>query len=719
MNKSYGEKFAATKLWTSILRKFYNEMPLKRHRRQLRMFNDSFTGREAVDFLFSFLPDLWPRECSRNTAVNLAKMFLKSGYLVNARNEEDREFYDNVALYGFCSSKIESFLNDVPFSSNETPAKSTSRNVRRISSFKADALESYRKGNENYNTLKWEQSKDVINRADYTSPAVPSGRLSMSCGDLTSIPPRAEKRLLGIPLLSARLFSSASKNPKALPASVVVKETKDRSSPWSNGSPLFRRSARRLNTPVLQDRAGTKVEKEIINAKAPVAITDADEFKLWKYCLIERLKQALGIVELGKLAELLNLDFFGADVRWNCKMIGEQKIVAKIPENHDELPGSLIDSLRKLASWPHPPLVSSQSGSHNRERTLFGTVCRGLVALSPIIPLEVARSVVAIYGLFKAMKGSEASTPPRAGRRENFGTVLSPSRMATQTRQQKHQLLINDHLITDIPPYHREKFILCIRLLLLTLKPNIRRKLQIILRHLRRIARNSRLKLKSEQQKDSSENRLTILERLSALFIAPTTQISELKSARFLAFFMDNLQELLIDLPVWLEADVQQKVENLISGKELLTISNGMPCVSRQIPGDCRSVFGARQPARKSGTPPAPLATTFCDRIGTSAYEEQRSQLDDQLLQLLDSTISNENLKPKDKAKWINDFRVTYPRLYAIRFPPGTDTSEFEEATDASTFSQDKSTASARKNPGAPGSNRLLERFRQIITLTN
>lgn len=78
---------------------------------------------------------------------------------------------------------------------------------------------------------------------------------------------QTEKRLLGIPLLSARLFSSASKNPKALPASVVVKETKDRSSPWGNGSPLFRRSARRLNTPVLQDRVGTKVEKEIINAK--------------------------------------------------------------------------------------------------------------------------------------------------------------------------------------------------------------------------------------------------------------------------------------------------------------------------------------------------------------------------------------------------------------------------------------------------------------------
>lgn len=43
-------------------------MPLARHRRQLRVFNDTFTGKDAVDFLYNFLPSLYTnRECTRFT----------------------------------------------------------------------------------------------------------------------------------------------------------------------------------------------------------------------------------------------------------------------------------------------------------------------------------------------------------------------------------------------------------------------------------------------------------------------------------------------------------------------------------------------------------------------------------------------------------------------------------------------------------------------------
>ncbi|VDO75889.1 unnamed protein product [Heligmosomoides polygyrus] len=55
---SYHGKYRATTLWNNIVRQFREEMPTKRHRRQLTSFDDSFTGKEAVDFLMILLPRL-------------------------------------------------------------------------------------------------------------------------------------------------------------------------------------------------------------------------------------------------------------------------------------------------------------------------------------------------------------------------------------------------------------------------------------------------------------------------------------------------------------------------------------------------------------------------------------------------------------------------------------------------------------------------------------
>ncbi|VDK80271.1 unnamed protein product [Gongylonema pulchrum] len=44
--------------WNGMLRRFRTAMPLKRHRCQLGWFDDSFTGREAVDFLINELQKL-------------------------------------------------------------------------------------------------------------------------------------------------------------------------------------------------------------------------------------------------------------------------------------------------------------------------------------------------------------------------------------------------------------------------------------------------------------------------------------------------------------------------------------------------------------------------------------------------------------------------------------------------------------------------------------
>jgi hypothetical protein len=51
--------------WKWIMTRFWREMPVKKHRRQLRVFEDTFTGTEAVDFMMSLLPNL-PGEGGRS-----------------------------------------------------------------------------------------------------------------------------------------------------------------------------------------------------------------------------------------------------------------------------------------------------------------------------------------------------------------------------------------------------------------------------------------------------------------------------------------------------------------------------------------------------------------------------------------------------------------------------------------------------------------------------
>ena len=43
-----------------MLGDFRENMPRKRHRRQFTYFEDSFTGKEAVDFALTILPKYFP-----------------------------------------------------------------------------------------------------------------------------------------------------------------------------------------------------------------------------------------------------------------------------------------------------------------------------------------------------------------------------------------------------------------------------------------------------------------------------------------------------------------------------------------------------------------------------------------------------------------------------------------------------------------------------------
>ena len=70
----------ATLLWNEIVRVFYAYLPRKRHRFQLRAYEDCFAGSEAVEWLWDYLKqtEAFGKNVSRQQTVLLCQKLMAS-----------------------------------------------------------------------------------------------------------------------------------------------------------------------------------------------------------------------------------------------------------------------------------------------------------------------------------------------------------------------------------------------------------------------------------------------------------------------------------------------------------------------------------------------------------------------------------------------------------------------------------------------------------------
>ncbi|KAF6018784.1 DEPDC1 [Bugula neritina] len=97
--------YKATKLWNDIIRIFRAGMPIGRHWKQLRPYDDCFVASEAVDWLFEVLQhrhDSSPK-LTRSQVLKLLQKFHRSNYIVDVRGHKyDSEvFEENGRLFRF------------------------------------------------------------------------------------------------------------------------------------------------------------------------------------------------------------------------------------------------------------------------------------------------------------------------------------------------------------------------------------------------------------------------------------------------------------------------------------------------------------------------------------------------------------------------------------------------------------------------------------------
>ncbi|XP_067122366.1 DEP domain-containing protein 1A-like isoform X1 [Centruroides vittatus] len=105
-NYKRGAPYRATRMWNEVVVAFRSGMPLRKHRRHMRSFENCFSASEAVDWLHNFLrrnhsfgPDV-----TRQQTVQLLQKFMKAGVFERVKSnskDNQEEFKDNSQLYKF------------------------------------------------------------------------------------------------------------------------------------------------------------------------------------------------------------------------------------------------------------------------------------------------------------------------------------------------------------------------------------------------------------------------------------------------------------------------------------------------------------------------------------------------------------------------------------------------------------------------------------------
>ncbi|XP_068082199.1 DEP domain-containing protein 1A [Anabrus simplex] len=133
----YSGPYRATKLWNEMVYTFRNGMPLKRHRRHIKVYEECFSGVEAVRWFHAALqrnPSIGP-DISKEQVVQLLNKFLKAGIfetVSSSSSNEAHQFKENGDLYQFCRRPLSTCVLRAPLmsASSNIPRKDWFRDQR-------------------------------------------------------------------------------------------------------------------------------------------------------------------------------------------------------------------------------------------------------------------------------------------------------------------------------------------------------------------------------------------------------------------------------------------------------------------------------------------------------------------------------------------------------------------------------------------------------------
>ncbi|XP_078405449.1 DEP domain-containing protein 1B-like [Cetorhinus maximus] len=305
--------------------------------------------------------------------------------------------------------------------------------------------------------------------------------------------------------------------------------------------------------------------------------------EIWKSMTLAHLQKILGLDSLDGVldSKLLN----PKHIIYNVHHINKQRVV--ILENKlEELPHWVLSAMRCLANWPNGSELNRPMYS-GFERDVFKTIADYFQKpKEPLLTFEFYELFINILGLLQQTQdGIEA-----------------------------------------------------LQVCCLLLPPENRRKLQLLMRMMTRIAQNAEM----PPLHDAIANRMLMIQTFSRCILCSEDEVDldELLATRLVSFMMDNDQDIL-RAPDHLQSAVEEHLAHL-----------------RRV-----------QIKYAGADADATLASfTSCHQIGTEDFKEQRSS-QVAVAALLEEIIMNKSMSVKEKKKKLKQFQKSYPDVYKDRFP--------------------------------------------------
>jgi len=192
-----------------------------------------------------------------------------------------------------------------------------------------------------------------------------------------------------------------------------------------------------------------------------------------------------------------------------------------------------------------------------------------------------------------------------------------------------------EELARKSPEDVEEEAIQIFKLLTLIIPPSSRRKLQLLLKFIRKISLNQELRLDSNNSNRSLSiaTFAEVILRPGDLFAADTNT-----NRKIVDLFLDRYEEIWTP-PESLRKEVEEKVYHSLVDKR-----------------------------RQAGEDPYPV--TYCKQVTKAEYEaEKLSGADSALLDLLQAILVDKKMSEKEKAKKLKKFRDAYPKIWRRKFP--------------------------------------------------
>uniref|UniRef100_A0A0N5ANJ5 DEP domain-containing protein n=1 Tax=Syphacia muris TaxID=451379 RepID=A0A0N5ANJ5_9BILA len=418
--EAFEGRFKATRMWNGVMKRFRSGMPLKRHRKLMFSYEDSFTGREAVDFLMNELPKFYSAEkrITRSNCHMLLKKFIDAGLFLSVRakeNEVEDAFREN-EVYRFSDIPLEKvaatpILVRRASSFNERPtfeSNSCEKDYSKIAMCKMDNLRTFDKNV--FDPL-------LVNR----SPLLKSRRLSSSHGNLPSmVSPKICTSVMVTPHLTLHHSTNDNNDGKAADAidkfsqysknsvtegdenlssldDVISQLQKVGENPVNMNTSLTIRSFGKVLqsssddlSPVLSTEHKIRFHGETHTRISPIRVKK------------ESFDEDEKLLRSESLDGIIGSDFSSSDVKWNCEKIGLKGIVKANDEN-DDLSTYLIAMMRYLTRWPFDQkFVEKVAVYPGIERNVFENVCEHFAKTRPILSHSIARSILAVVNHFKS-----------------------------------------------------------------------------------------------------------------------------------------------------------------------------------------------------------------------------------------------------------------------------------------------------------------------------